>query len=118
MAKVRVAFKIVDDDYIILPRYQVIRCHLIFDLKIEDFRRKARLVAGGHMTKAPASLTYSSVVSRESVRRALTLALLNALQVMLSDIENAYLTAPATKKIWTILGQEFGEDAGKQAIIV
>ena len=118
MAKVRVAFKIVDDDYIIPPGYQVIRCHLIFDLKIEDFRRKARLVAGGHMTKAPASLTYSSVVSRESVRIALTLASLNALQVMSSDIENAYLTAPAAEKIWTILGHEFGEDAGKRAIIV
>ena len=46
------------------------------------------------------------------------MASLNALQVMSSDIENAYLTAPAAEKIWTILGPEFGEDAGKRVIIV
>ena len=34
------------------------------------------------------------------------------------DIENAYITAPCTEKIWTILGPEFGSDAGKSAIVV
>ena len=38
------------------------------------FARKACLVAGGHMVEAPKSLTYASMVSRESVRIALTLA--------------------------------------------
>jgi hypothetical protein len=47
--------------------YQEIRCHLVFDVKM-DFSRKARFVAGGHMTEAPASMTYASVVSRDSVR--------------------------------------------------
>ena len=50
-----------------LPGYQEIKCHLIFDIKM-DFTRKARFVAGGHMTDPPASMTYSSVVSREMVR--------------------------------------------------
>ena len=31
---------------------------------------------------------------------------------------NAYVTAPITEKIWTVLGPEFGADAGKKAIIV
>ncbi len=31
----------------------------------------------------------------------LTLAGLNYLQVKVSDIENAYITAPCTEKIWT-----------------
>ena len=31
---------------------------------------------------------------------------------------NAYIQAPVTEKIWTTLGSEFGEDAGKKAIIV
>jgi hypothetical protein len=75
MTKVRVAFKILEDGVVVPPTYQQIRCHLIFDLKIENFRRKA-FVAGGHTTKTPATLTYSSVVSRESVRIALTLAAL------------------------------------------
>jgi hypothetical protein len=85
---------------------------------MEDFRRKARLVAGGHMTDTPTTNTYASVVSRESVRIALTLAAFNDLEVKTADIENAYLTAPVTEQIWTKLGPEFGSDAGKLAIIV
>jgi hypothetical protein len=34
-----------------------------------------------------------------------------------STFENAYLTAPKTEKIWTILGTEFGSDAGKRALV-
>ena len=47
-----------------LPGYQKISCHLVFDIKM-DFSRKARFVAGGHLTDPPASMIYSSVVSRE-----------------------------------------------------
>ena len=44
--------------------YQQIKTHIIFDIKLgENFRRKARLVADGHLTDTPASITYSSVVS-------------------------------------------------------
>ena len=58
--------------------YQKIRCHMIFYVKLgENFRRKARYVAGGHTTETPASLTYSSVVARDSVRIAFLLAALN-----------------------------------------
>jgi hypothetical protein len=69
------------------------------------------------MTDAPATTTFASVVSRETVQIALALAGLNDLQVTVSDIENAYITAPCTQKIWTILGPEFGPDAGKSAIV-
>ena len=70
------------------------------------------------MTEAPATLTYASVVSRESVRIALTLAALNDLEVKTVDIENAYLNAPVSEKIWIVLGPEFGSDDGKRVIIV
>jgi hypothetical protein len=63
-------------------------------------------------------MTYASVVSRESVMIALTLVALNDLDVMMGNIENAYLTAPITEKVWTVLGPEFGEDAGKRALIM
>jgi hypothetical protein len=53
--------------------YQEIGCHLVFDVKM-DFTRKARFCAGGHTTEAPASVTYSSVVSRDSVRLAFLIA--------------------------------------------
>ena len=86
---------------------------------MEDFRRKARYIAGGHATVAPLTLTYASVVSRESVHIALTLAALNDLEIKTSDIQNAYLTAPCSEKILTTLSSEFGPDlAGKKALVV
>ena len=118
MKNVKVAFKTLADGEFAPRDYQFVLCHIIWDVKMEDFRRKARLVAGGHMTTAPAAITYASVVSRESVRIALTLAALNGLEVKVGDVENAYITAPVREKIWTTLGPEHGEDSGKKAIIV
>jgi len=114
----KIAFKMIEDGQKPPPGYQCMSCHIRLDVKLDGFKRKARLVAGGHMTEAPAVLTYSSVVSRESVRIALTLAALNDLEVKGSDVQNAYLTAPCEEKIWTTLGPEFGEDQGKKALIV
>ena len=75
-------------------------------------------MAGGHMTDAPPTITFASVVLRKTVRITLTLAGLNELQVKVSNIENAYITAPCTEHIWTVLGPEFGSDAGKMVIVV
>ena len=78
---------------------------MVFDVKLgENFRRKARLVGGGHTTTDPASINYSSVVSRDSVRIALTIASLNDLDILACDIQNAYLTAVCREKIWTRAG--------------
>ena len=112
MRNVRPAFEVFEGTKDQLPvGYQFMKCHMIFNIKFgENFRRKARLVAGGHMTKPPA--TYSSVVSRDSVRIALTLAALNDLQVMSCDIQNAYLTADCRENIWMYAGPEFGSEQG------
>ena len=75
------------------------------------------MVADGHKTDTPRLVTYSSVVSRDSVRICLLLAALNDLDVLSRDIENAYLTAPCREKCWTIGGKEFGPDEGKPFII-
>ncbi len=75
-------------------------------------------MAGSHLTQAPATITYASVVSHETVRRALTFASLNDLEAKVGDVLNAYITAPVREKVWTILGPEFGLDSGKSAIIV
>jgi hypothetical protein len=69
---------------------------MIFDVKMEDFRRNARFVAGGHTTDAHHVMTYASFVPRESVMIALTLMALNDLDVIMGDIDNSYLTAPIT----------------------
>ena len=39
---VRVAFKIKHGEDKVPPGYQYIRCHMIFDVKMRNFRRKAR----------------------------------------------------------------------------
>jgi len=102
-----------------LQGYQEIKCHMIFDIKMDgNFTRKARLVAGGHTTKTPASSTYSSVVSRESVQVAFLLAALNDLDLFAANVGNAYLNAPCREKIWCRAGKEFGSNEGCIMIIV
>ena len=97
--------------------YTEISCHMVSDIKL-DLTRKARLVAGGHMTDAPTSLTYSSVVSRDSIRVAFLIAASNNLEVMACDIGNAYLNAPCREKIWFLGGSEVGtEDKGKVCVM-
>jgi hypothetical protein len=68
------------------------------------------------MTETPATNTFASVVSQESIHIALTLTVLNDLEVVkTADIKNAYLTAPVLEKIWCVLGPEFGADAPSTA---
>ena len=119
MRNVRPAFKVWEKDVEhIPPGYQQIKCHMIFGVKMgENFRCKARFVAGRHTTETPTSLTYSSVVSRDSVRIILLIAALNGLQVMACDIQNMYLTANCHEKIWTYAGPEFGSERGQPMII-
>ena len=104
MKNVHIAFEVLGGGVAPLPDHQYIHCHMIFDIKMEDFHHKARLVAGGHATKAPATLTYTSVMSRETVCIALLLAALNDINIWATDVLNAYITAPCHKKIWTTLG--------------
>ena len=119
MKNVRPAYEVFEGkQHDIPPGLQQIRCHMIFDVKVgENFHRKAWCVAGGHTTETPASLTYSSVVSRNTIRIALTIAALNNLQVMSCDIQNAYLTAACHEKIWTYAGPEFGSEKGSIVLI-
>ena len=69
--------------------YIEITCHLIFDVNM-DLTRKARYVAGGHLTDSPSSMTYASLVCRETVRIAFLVAALSDLTVLAGEIKNAY----------------------------
>ncbi len=119
MKNVRVAFEEFEGDTQGLVGYTEITGHLVFDVKLgENFRRKARYCADGHKTGAPASVTYSTVVSRDSVRILLTVAALNELEVLGADVQNAFLTAPNKEKCWMIAGPEFGSEEGKTFLVV
>ena len=91
---------------------------MVYDVKMgENFRRKTRFVVGGHTTETPSTLTYSSIVSRDSGRIILLVAALNSLNIMACDIQNAYLTADCREKIWTIARPEFGSEKGTPMVI-
>lgn len=91
---------------------------MVLDVKM-DFTRKACLVAGGHCTDPPASLTYPSVVARDSICIAFLVAALNDLEILSVDIGNAYLNAYTKERAHTICGLEFGNNyQGRYAVIV
>ena len=86
-----------------LVRYQEIKGHWIFDINMDEkFTRKAQFVAGGHMTKPPLSMTFCTVVTRESVRMAFLLTGLNELDAMLSQtmIDMKYNQYKADNDVW------------------
>jgi hypothetical protein len=70
------------------------------------------VVANGNETEVPPTMTYSSVVSRDSVHIAFLIAALNNLKLLSCDIQNACKTADCCKHIYCIAGPEFGSDFG------
>ena len=55
---------------------------------------------------------------RDSVRIALFVAALNNLDVLVFDIQNAYLTAQFREKIWTRTGTDYGSESGCIMIVM
>ena len=54
---VRVVFKILPDGIKALIGHQFVQYHMVYDIKMKDIKCKAKLVAGGHMTKAATTIT-------------------------------------------------------------
>jgi hypothetical protein len=115
-----IAFELLEEGEHLPVGSKLIPTHWIFDVRF-CLTRKARLVAGGHRNKdVPKHMTYSSVVSRESVRLCFLIASLNDLDILAADIGNAYLNAPCKEKVHTKIDKVlFGpESEGKTAVIV
>jgi hypothetical protein len=117
MQNVRVAFDIKDHATKPPPGYEYVDLMMVYDIKM-DYTWKARLCARGDQTEPPKEITYSSVVSRESIRIAFTYVAMLDLDIRIADVGNAYLYAPMNECLYTICGPEFGEDEGKITIIV
>ena len=98
------------------PDWKKINVHLVFACK-HDGRRKARLVAGGHLTDTPIDSVYSSVVSLRAIRILTFIAELNDLEVWSTDIGNAYLESFTKEKMCIIAGPEFGDRQGHTLLI-
>ena len=80
MKNVEIAFEILPFGQRAPPDWSASSGHLVFDVKM-DFTRKARWVKDGHRTPDPLQSTFAGVVSRDSVRIALTYAALNDIMV-------------------------------------
>ena len=117
MENVEIAFKFLDYGTKIQIGFKKITCHLIFDMKFE-LTRKARYVGGGHLTQVSPSLSYLSVLSRDSVRIMFLVTVLNDLDIEICDIGNAYLNDETRERLQFTVGQEWGSRAVYEAIIV
>jgi hypothetical protein len=112
-----VAFKFLEEGERILVGSTWIPFHMIFDVKC-DLTRKARFVARGHQTQPSSQLTYSSIVTRDSIRIAFLVAALNEQDILTADIGNAYLQAPVREQVHTTAGPEFGPSGVMQTVII
>ena len=73
---------------------------MIFDVKMgENFRRKTQFLADVHKTHTPAAMAYSYVVSRDSVKIALAITVLNNLEKVACDIHNVYFSKAMAAQI-------------------
>jgi hypothetical protein len=109
MKNVMPAFEFWDDNQVHVG-YKNIDCHMIFNMKL-DLKRKVRFATGGHQTDPPKDMVYTSVMTRDSIRIAFLLTTLNDLNILLAaDVQNAYLNAPTTEKVYATAGEEFGAD--------
>lgn len=101
-----------------VPRdYKRIRLHMVYACK-HDGRRKARCVAGGHLTDVPNESVYSGVVSLRGIRLLLLIAELNDMKVWATDIGNAFLESKTNEKVYVIAGGEFGDLKDHVLIII
>jgi len=112
-----VAFKFLEEGERIPVGSMWIPFHMIFDIKC-DLTRKARFIARGHWMQPSSQLTYSSVVTRDSIRIAFLVAALNDLDILAADIGNAYLQAPVQEQVHTTAGPEFRPSRVGQMVII
>ena len=81
--------------------YTKIKVHFVYAVK-HDGRYKARLVAGGHLTKETEHSTYSEVVSLKGIRIVTFSGELNKIPIYSTDKGNAYLEAKTKEKVYNI----------------
>ena len=97
--------------------YQPTILFMVFDVK-QDLRRKARLVAGGHLVDPLEHEVYSSTVKGISVRLLQVIAHKANYDILCGDVGNAFPTAYTNEKVYAIAGKEFGAREGQVIILV
>ena len=109
-------FEFLDPGYQPPRDYQSTSLNMIFEVK-HDGRRKARLVAGGHIVALQNLSAWSTVVKAVRVRLLDIISHRDNLNVLCDDIGNAFVTAPCLEKVCSVAGPEFGQQEGAVVII-
>ena len=110
-------FRILDEGEQAPEGYKKIPYHIVFDVKFQDLRHRARLVAGGNWNALESDETYSGVVGMDTVRMGFMLGELNNLKCCAADVSSAYLHGLTREKVYFVAGPEFGELEGRILII-
>ena len=90
---------------------------MIFYVKKQGLKHKARLVVSGHVVDSTEHTTYSSTIKYVSVRLMLLIDVNNGLGIMAVDIGNTLYTAPRDQNNWSCCGAEFGPRCGAVVVL-
>ena len=93
--------------YKILREYQKALLCMIFYIKKEDMRRKARYVVGGYKIDSAHLESYLLKVQSMRIRLLLTMTKKEKLKVMCRDAENTFPNVPMNEKVCAVSGEEF-----------
>jgi hypothetical protein len=110
-------FRLVETGEKIPEEYHQIPLIWVFAVKF-DGRRRARCVAGGHVTPNLTDDLYAGVVNFENVRIAFLAAELFDLDIIAADVSSAFIQAFTSEKVFVKAGPEFGKNEGRYMIVV
>jgi hypothetical protein len=99
------------------PTFQSTTLTIVFDVK-QDLRRKARLVARGHLVNPMDHSVYSSTVKGISVNLLHVIAHKAKLEQLCGDVSLTFVNTYTLEKVYAITGPEFGEQEGKPIVIL
>jgi hypothetical protein len=68
MKNIRNVSQILNGGEAVPSTYQYILCHMIFDVKMEDFCHKARFIAGGHITDTTHVMPLEVILGQHRAR--------------------------------------------------
>jgi hypothetical protein len=98
--------------------YQMTELRSIFGVKQDLVRRKARLVAGGHLIDILDHNYYSLTVKGISVKILHVIAHQQKLKQLCGYVTNAFVNAYTNKEVYVVAGLEFGEEAVGKIVMI
>ena len=102
----RIPFELLEKDSSAPVSPKEIHYHMIYDVKM-DLTRKARLVTGGRLNNTvSASMSYSFVVKKDSVRIGFMIGAMNDLDVLAADVGNVDLNIKPRVRAHVKIGPE------------